>query len=307
MTIEQLGYFLRLAEELNYTAVANSFFITQPTLSRQIFNLERELRVTLFIREHNGVRLTPEGQVFYQKLKPIFLDLMKLLQETQEQKQSKEELMIGIQAEQLMSNALTLAISKIRHIYPQLKINIHRCTVEELTEALEKGKYDIINMLQMPTVGMQMPTDFIELEKESMYMAISSKLAPNLPEKITNPEFEEYLKKYPLLLPDILDQYSVENFSNDFVENLNISSTNIKVVPSGTPLSLPIQVTTELGISICNKTNLFSIDPDVKVAEIIDSPYYIKGVFYKKQMENPYLRKLINLIKEEQEKTVSDE
>lgn len=138
-------------------------------------------------------------------------------------------------------------------------------------------------------------------------MAISSKLAPNLPEKITNPEFEEYLKKYPLLLPDILDQYSVENFSNDFVENLNISSTNIKVVPSGTPLSLPIQVTTELGISICNKTNLFSIDPDVKVAEIIDSPYYIKGVFYKKQMENPYLRKLINLIKEEQEKTVSDE
>ena len=77
MTIQQLGYFLKLAEELNYTVVASQFFITQPTLSRQIVNLEQELKVTLFIREHNGVKLSKEGKVFYQKLKPIFLDLMR--------------------------------------------------------------------------------------------------------------------------------------------------------------------------------------------------------------------------------------
>ena len=106
MTIEQLGYFLRLAEELNYTAVANSFFITQPTLSRQISSLERELRTILFIREHNGVKLTVEGQEFYQRLKPIFMNLMKLVQDMQERHERKEELMIGIQAEQLMSLSL---------------------------------------------------------------------------------------------------------------------------------------------------------------------------------------------------------
>lgn len=302
MTIEQLGYFLRLAEELNYTAVANSFFITQPTLSRQISSLERELRTILFIREHNGVKLTVEGQEFYQRLKPIFMNLMKLVQDMQERHERKEELMIGIQAEQLMSNALTLAISKMRNIYPQLKINIHRCTVEELADALEKGKYDIINMLKLPNLDMTMPTGFIELEQESMYMAIAKKLAPELPKKITNEELESYLGKYPLLLPDILEQYDAERSGNDFMENMNIPAEHMKVVQSGTPISLPIQVTMELGISICNKTNLFSIDPDVSVAEIIDSPHYIKGVFYKKQMDNPYLRKLISLIKDEQMK-----
>ncbi|MCF0229826.1 MAG: LysR family transcriptional regulator, partial [Parasporobacterium sp.] len=43
MTLQQIGYFLKLAEELNFTNVAKVFFITQPTLSRQIVNLENEL------------------------------------------------------------------------------------------------------------------------------------------------------------------------------------------------------------------------------------------------------------------------
>ena len=48
MTTQQIGYFLKLAEELNYTNVARIFFITQPTLSKQIVNLENELKITLF-------------------------------------------------------------------------------------------------------------------------------------------------------------------------------------------------------------------------------------------------------------------
>ena len=45
MTTQQLGYFLKLAEELNYTKVAQAFFITQPTLSKQIVNLENETNI----------------------------------------------------------------------------------------------------------------------------------------------------------------------------------------------------------------------------------------------------------------------
>ena len=76
MTIQQIGYFLKLAEELNFTSVAKTFFITQPTLSRQIVNLENELDVALFVRDHNNVSLTKEGKYFYEKVKPLFLDMM---------------------------------------------------------------------------------------------------------------------------------------------------------------------------------------------------------------------------------------
>lgn len=301
MTIQQLGYFLKLAEELNYTVVASQFFITQPTLSRQIANLEQELKVALFIREHNGVKLSKEGKVFYQKLKPIFLDLMKLIQSTQDVNDRKDVLMIGIQEEQLMSNSLTLAINRIRNLYPALTINIHRCTMEELPKALDDGAYDIINMLKMPTMSMPMPTDFMALEAEPMYMAIAKKLAPDLPVRISSEEFQEFLDKYPLIMPDIIFDGSVNQTEmiNDLLTNSNAKSNNIRIIQSGTPISLPIQVTSCLGISVCNRSSVFSVDPEARIAEIIGSEKYIKGVFYKKEMDNLYLRKLVELIREE--------
>lgn len=304
MTIQQLGYFLKLAEELNYTVVASQFFITQPTLSRQIAHLEQELKVTLFIREHNGVRLSKEGKAFYQQLKPIFLDLMKLIQNTQDVNDRKDVLMIGIQEEQLMSNSLTLAINRIRNLYPNLTINIHRCTIEELSKALEDGTYDIINMLKIPTMAMPVPTDFMVLETEPMYMAIARKLAPDLPERISTEEFQGFLDQYPLIMPDIISDGSVNQreIINFLWTNSNAATNNIRIIQSGTPISLPIQVTSCLGISICNRSNIFSVDPEAKIAEIIGSEKYVKGVFYKKEMDNLYLRKLIELIREEVEK-----
>ena len=50
MTTQQMEYFLSLAQKLNFSAVAERFFISQPTLSRQISNMERELNVKLFTR-----------------------------------------------------------------------------------------------------------------------------------------------------------------------------------------------------------------------------------------------------------------
>lgn len=305
MTIQQLGYFLKLAEELNYTVVANQFFITQPTLSRQISNLEQELKVTLFIREHNGVKLSREGSLFYQKLKPIFLDLMKLIQKTQDSNVRKDVLMIGVQEEQLMSNSLTLAINRIRNLYPDLTINIHRCTMDELMEALENGTYDIINMMKLPTISMSMPADFMVLETEPMYMAIARKLAPDLPDRISTEEFQEYLDKYPLIMPNLISEGNVDETKiiNDLFVNSNMMPKSVRVIQSGTPISQPIQVTSCLGISVCNRSNIFSVDPEAKIAEIIGSTKYIKGVFYKKEMDNFYLGKLVQLLREEAEKT----
>lgn len=298
MTVQQLGYFLKLAEELNYTLVAKQFFITQPTLSRQIVNLEQELKVTLFVRNRNSVKLTPEGMHFYQKLKPIFQDLMKLVMDIQNTGMEKDKLMICIEEEQLISNSLTHVITRIQNNHPDMNILIHRGTTEQMLDDFENGKYDIVNMLNLPGIESPVPADFLELEREPMYMAVSKKLVKEEKPKISIDEFCEYMKEYPLLLPDIKVGYEEEDAQQELFHNLNLSGKNVKVVKSGTPISLPVQVASQLGISVCNKSNIFSIDPDVTIMEIEDAPCYVKGILYRRQMDNPYLMEFIKLIKE---------
>jgi len=59
--VRDLRYFLAVARELQVSRAAETLYISQPALSKQIRALERQLRVTLFDREPGGVRLTRAG------------------------------------------------------------------------------------------------------------------------------------------------------------------------------------------------------------------------------------------------------
>lgn len=58
MELRVLRYFLAVCEEKNISKAANSLHISQPSLSRQLKNLEEELGVTLFYRGHQEITLT---------------------------------------------------------------------------------------------------------------------------------------------------------------------------------------------------------------------------------------------------------
>ena len=71
MEIRVLRYFLAVAREESITAAANFLHLTQPTLSRQIHDLEEELGQQLLIRKSHRVLLTPEGMLLRKRAEEI--------------------------------------------------------------------------------------------------------------------------------------------------------------------------------------------------------------------------------------------
>jgi DNA-binding transcriptional LysR family regulator len=64
MKFRQIEYFVAAAEELNFTHAADRLHVSQPPFSKQIQELEGELMIELFQRQHQGVALTPAGKSF---------------------------------------------------------------------------------------------------------------------------------------------------------------------------------------------------------------------------------------------------
>ena len=71
MELRVLKYFLTAVNENNITRAADILHITQPTLSRQLMELERELGTTLFIRGKRSLDLTDDGIIFKQRAEEI--------------------------------------------------------------------------------------------------------------------------------------------------------------------------------------------------------------------------------------------
>ena len=64
MDLQQVSYFLVLAEAASFSEASESLFISRQGLSKTIARLEKELGVSLFTRSANGVRLTEAGRIF---------------------------------------------------------------------------------------------------------------------------------------------------------------------------------------------------------------------------------------------------
>lgn len=68
ISFTQIGCFLTVGDTLNFSEAALMVGLSQPSVSRQIQNLERALKVRLLIRDRQRVELTQEGEYFYRQM-----------------------------------------------------------------------------------------------------------------------------------------------------------------------------------------------------------------------------------------------
>ena len=148
MEIRVLKYFLTIAKEGNITKAAERLHITQPTLSRQIMDLEKELGTELFIRSKRQIILTDSGFLFQQRAKEI-VDLAEKTQ--REMVEQKEEIggtvSIGC-VESIVSRLLPEIISEFQAIYPSVKYQLYSADGNDIKEKIDRGDIDLGILLE---------------------------------------------------------------------------------------------------------------------------------------------------------------
>lgn len=299
MTTQQMEYFLALAQKLNFSEVAERFFITQPTLSRQISNLETELGAQLFVRQHNAVRLTLAGALLYQGLKGLYGDLRDLARQVEVAGQNRVgDLRIGLAEDQQISEELLAAIRAFHALRPQVRISIFQCRYDQLRSGLLDGTLDLINGLFFPEPGGPGGMTYCVRADEGYCLAVCRQQAEGLPVRLTTAEVEELLLQIPLIIPD------GEGFAppkddpvGDFRQDMKFSRPLNHVVKVKQLSSVPLYVSAGLGAAVSNRTAIMARDPNIQMIPITDGPSYAKIVAYRSPVQKPLIEDFARLIK----------
>ena len=124
MELRVLNYFLAIAREENFTKAAQQLHVTQPTLSRQIADLEQELGVKLFIRSNHNIVLTEDGMI----LKHRAQEILSLADKTKRDFLQKDEALSGTisigSGEFRSTEYLAKIIASFRQKFPLVKYEI---------------------------------------------------------------------------------------------------------------------------------------------------------------------------------------
>lgn len=148
MDIRVLEYFLMVAREENITKAASLLHVTQPTLSRQLMQLEGELGTKLFERTNHSVILTNEGMLFRRRAQ----DIVSLVEKARNEVMPNEDTLTGIISvgcNELKSvRELARDMTTFQERYPRVKIELYSGSNEEIQERIEQGTLDIGLFLQ---------------------------------------------------------------------------------------------------------------------------------------------------------------
>lgn len=148
MDIRVLNYFLMTAREENITRASLLLHITQPTLSRQLKQLEEELGVKLFKRSDHSIYLTEEGMLFRRRAQ----ELVSLAQKAKEELiQGKETLAgtISIGCQETSSvKEIAGIMNGFQRLYPLVKFELYSSNNEDIKERMDLGHLDLGLLLE---------------------------------------------------------------------------------------------------------------------------------------------------------------
>lgn len=217
MDIRVLQYFLSVAREENITRAAQSLHISQPSLSKQLMDLERELGKMLLIRGKRKVTLTEDGVLLRKRADEI----VTLFEKTEREMTVDGRKISGIVS---VGGSPTITIlntaANIRENYPDISFNFYSSDAIDVAERLEHGTLDFAVLLE--------PVDAVKYDYISL--PDSSRWGLLVPKNSRIAERESVQKEDILSVPLILHRRSglqnlISHWAQTETDNLKIAAT----------------------------------------------------------------------------------
>ncbi|MBC7881962.1 MAG: LysR family transcriptional regulator [Anaerolineae bacterium] len=139
----QLRYFVVLAEELHFSQAAVRLGIAQPSLSRQIQLLEKQLGAPLFRRTRGQVELAPIGKVLLKEARMILEQYARGIETTRNAAQEQPDVLsLGFEPCATFHGLLEV-IQQFAQLYPNISLISHQMTAPEQCEAVLRRQIDV--------------------------------------------------------------------------------------------------------------------------------------------------------------------
>ncbi|MEJ9307293.1 LysR family transcriptional regulator [Priestia megaterium] len=285
MELRQLQYFIAVAEELNFSRAAERVKITQPPLSLQIQNLEKELDIVLFYRNKRQVKLTDAGKLFYTEVCKIFNHLERAVEDAKRTQHGE----IGTIRVGFVGSAtydiLPSILREFRNLYSEVEVHLFEMSTPMQLEALHEGEIDI-GVLRPPVNDEIVHTEIVSTVP--CVLAVP-KQHPLL--KIKNVSLSD-LKTYPFVM------LSRKTWSNLYDEILGLCNPIIQqeALEFQTVIGL---VAAKLGIAVVPQSAVNLHTQDVVYLDLDDQlPVASMGIAWRQKDQSPLVQSFIQLARE---------
>ena len=220
MELRVLRYFLEVAREENITAAAEALHITQPTLSKQLMDLEDEIGKKLFIRGKRRITLTEDGILLRKRAGEI----IELVEKTESELKKSDEIIVG---DIYIGAAETDAMKDIAKIcthlqkkYPHIHYHLFSGNSEDVIEKLDKGLIDFGILFEPSDIKKY---NYIKLPAYNIWGLLMRK---NSPLATLNDITPDALLNIPLICSkQALDNNELTGWFGYNIEKLNIVAT----------------------------------------------------------------------------------
>jgi DNA-binding transcriptional LysR family regulator len=219
MEIRVLRYFLEVAREGSVTHAAERLHISQPTLSKQLKDLEAELGKKLFIRSSFSVRLTDEGMLLRRRAE----DILDMVDKTTDEFKALGEISggdihIGC-AESDGIKHLARRVKVVQAQYPRIRVHLYSGDRSDLAERLEQGLLDFAVLVESNDLSKY---NYLPLPGADTWGVILRKDHPLAEREVITPED---LMEIPLICPRQGLQKELSDWFQEKVDRLNIVAT----------------------------------------------------------------------------------
>lgn len=141
---------IALAEELNFSRAADRLRVTQPALSKQIFELESQLGFRLFERNHQSVHLTDAGRIFVQEAREAVIHTERAMVLAKAAFNGADEVLNIGRSSTTDPFLITTLLSVRLPLYPGMRINFSSNFSDELARQVIAGNLDLAIVTGLP-------------------------------------------------------------------------------------------------------------------------------------------------------------